>query len=104
MVFQCSNIREVPREVLKTAASDLANVNARKTMFDPYILIICFCLRYPCCRSILQSHEDLVGRDFAVCDAPHMFLSRKAIVKFVLLVMLSVCFPHDRSLLMVTSI
>ena len=37
MVFQCINIRQVPREVLKTAASglgfqplpqDLANVNA----------------------------------------------------------------------------
>ena len=46
MVFQCINIRQVPREVLKTAASglgfqhlprDLANVNAWKTMFDPYI-------------------------------------------------------------------
>ena len=45
MVFQCINIRQVPREVLKTAASglgfqhlprDLANVNAWKTMFDPY--------------------------------------------------------------------
>ena len=44
--FQCINIRQVPREVLKTAASglgfqllprDLANVNAWKTMFDPYI-------------------------------------------------------------------
>ena len=40
------NIRQVPLEVLKTAASclgfqhlprDLANVNAWKTMFDPYI-------------------------------------------------------------------
>ena len=48
MVFQCINIRQVPREVLKTAASclgfkhlprDLANVNAWKTMFDPYIMI-----------------------------------------------------------------
>ena len=45
MDFQCINIRQVPREVLKTAASglgfqnlpgDLANVNAWKTMFDPY--------------------------------------------------------------------
>ena len=45
MVFQCINIRQVPREVLKTAAFglgfqhfplDLANVNAWKTMFDPY--------------------------------------------------------------------
>ena len=46
MVFQCFNIRQVPREGLKTAASsldfqylprDLANVNAWKPMFDPYI-------------------------------------------------------------------
>ena len=45
MVFQCINIRQVPREVLKTAASglgfqqlprDLTNVNAWKNMFDPY--------------------------------------------------------------------
>ena len=45
-LFQCINIRQVPWEVLKTAASglgiqhlpwDLANVNAWKTMFDPYI-------------------------------------------------------------------
>ena len=45
MVFQCINICQVPSEVLKTAASglgfqhlpqDLANVNAWKTMFDPY--------------------------------------------------------------------
>ena len=44
-VFQCINIRQVPWEVLKTAASslgfqqlprDLANVIALKTMFDPY--------------------------------------------------------------------
>ena len=46
MVFQCADIRQGPSEVLKTAASglgfqhlprDLANVNAWKTMFDPYI-------------------------------------------------------------------
>ena len=46
MVFQCTNIRQVPWEVLKTEAEglgfqhlprDLANVNAWKTMFDPYI-------------------------------------------------------------------
>ena len=48
MVFQCINIRQVPWEVLKTAASglgfqhlprDLANVNVWKTMFDPYMHI-----------------------------------------------------------------
>ena len=46
MVFQCINIRQVPWEVLKTAAfglgfqhlpRDVANVNAWKTMFGPYI-------------------------------------------------------------------
>ena len=45
MVFQSNNIRKVPSEVLKTATSglgfqhlsrNLANVNAWKTMFDPY--------------------------------------------------------------------
>ena len=46
MVFQCINIRHVPWEVLKTSAfglsfqhlpRDLANFNAWKNMFDPYI-------------------------------------------------------------------
>ena len=46
MVFRCINIRQVPKEVLKTKAfglglqhlpQDLANVNAWKNMFDPYI-------------------------------------------------------------------
>ena len=45
MVFQCINIRQVPWEVLNTAAfglgfqhllRDLTNVNIWKTMFDPY--------------------------------------------------------------------
>ena len=45
MVFQYINICQVPREMLKTEAvglgfqhlpRDLANVNAWKTMFDPY--------------------------------------------------------------------
>ena len=48
MVFKCINIRQVPQEVLKIEAEgigfqhlprDLANVNAWKTMFDPYIHI-----------------------------------------------------------------
>ena len=44
MGFQCINIRQVPKEVLKTEACfqhlprDLANFNAWKTMFDPYII------------------------------------------------------------------
>ena len=46
MIFQCINIRQVPWGVLKTASfglgfqhlpRDLANVNAWKNMFDPYI-------------------------------------------------------------------
>ena len=46
MVFQFINIRQVPWEVLKTETEgrgfqhiprDLANVNAWKIMFDPYI-------------------------------------------------------------------
>ena len=46
MVFQYINICQVPREMLKTSAyglgfqhlpRDLANVNAWKSMFDPYI-------------------------------------------------------------------
>ena len=48
MVFKYINIRQVHWEVLKTAAfglgfqhlpRDLANVNAWKTMFDPYSVI-----------------------------------------------------------------
>ena len=50
MVFQCINIRQVPWEMLKTAAfglgfqnlpRDLAIVNVCKTMFDPYIACRC---------------------------------------------------------------
>ena len=46
IIFQCINVCQVPREMLKTSAFglgfqhhpwDLANVNAWKTMFDPYI-------------------------------------------------------------------
>ena len=46
MIFQYINVCPVPREMLKTEAyglgfqhlpRDLANVNAWKTMFDPYI-------------------------------------------------------------------
>ena len=46
MFFEYINIRQVPWEVLKTAAfglgfqhlpQDLANVNTWKTMFDPHI-------------------------------------------------------------------
>ena len=40
MVFQCINIRQVPLEVFglgfQHLPRDLANVNAWKTMFDPY--------------------------------------------------------------------
>ena len=58
--FSCINIRQVPREVLKTEAGgrgfqhlprDLANVNVlKKNMFDRYYYIktenICYILRY----------------------------------------------------------
>ena len=49
MVFQYINICQVPREMLKTSAygldfqhlpRDLANVNAWKSMFDPYINVL----------------------------------------------------------------
>ena len=48
MIFQYINVCPVPREMLKTSAyglgfqhlpRDLANVNAWKTMFDPYNII-----------------------------------------------------------------
>ena len=48
MVFESINIRQVTWEVLKTAAfglgfqhlpRDLVNINAWKTMFDPYITL-----------------------------------------------------------------
>ena len=62
MVFQCINIRQVAWEVLKTAAFglgfqhfplDLANVNARKIMFDPYIetYLICFQFNFSSSKS-----------------------------------------------------
>ena len=39
MVFQCINIRQVPWEVLKTAAEGpLGMLMHEKPMFDPYIL------------------------------------------------------------------
>ena len=69
--FQCFNICQVPWEVLKTAAfglgfqhlpRDLANVNAWKTIFDPYT-IECF------------NGEQMPGWDFALVqdDAnPHI--------------------------------
>ena len=40
MVFQCINIRQVPWDEgrgFQHLPRDLANVNARKNMFDPYI-------------------------------------------------------------------
>ena len=49
MIFQYINVCPVPREMLKTSAyglgfqqlpRDLANVNAWKTMFDPYIVVL----------------------------------------------------------------
>ena len=68
MVFQCINIRQVPREGLKTAASglgfqhlprDLANVNAWKTMFDPYIVLLFVLLL--CLVGPIWHRDHLVG-------------------------------------------
>ena len=66
MVLQCINIRQVPWEVLKTAAfglgfqhlpRDLANVNEWKTMFDPYIASsFMFHLEHVIKRKRLSSH------------------------------------------------
>ena len=38
MIFQCINIRQIPREVLKPAASDMHEKCMKKKMFDPYIV------------------------------------------------------------------
>ena len=73
MVFQCINIRQVPWEVLKTAGfglgfqhlpRDLANVNAWKIMFDPYITVtlrvwIKMKLRYSFLFSFFVSKDNL---------------------------------------------
>ena len=65
MVFQWINIRQVPWEVLKISPSglgfkhlprDLANVNAWKTMFDPYIESTTACARVQCETSAWPSH------------------------------------------------
>ena len=55
IVFQCINVCQVPRELLKTSAfglgfqhppRDLKNVNVWKTMFDPYIGIPVICVAF----------------------------------------------------------
>ena len=57
--FRCINVCQVPRELLKTSAfglgfqhlpRDLANVNAWKTMFDPYIDVALFAHCVTCMR------------------------------------------------------
>ena len=57
MVFQSIYIRQVPWKVLKTAAfgfqhfpRELANVNAWKNMFDPYIAVYSLAHRGPICE------------------------------------------------------
>ena len=66
MIFQCINIRQVPRELLKTAAyglgfqylpRDLANVNAWKTMFDPYSEVSKDVLRPPYNSYMLEKRD-----------------------------------------------
>ena len=68
MVFQCINIRQVPWEVLKTAAfglcfqrlpRDLANVNIWKTMFDPYTqpYLLQLCLSHYLVSQLYMSYD-----------------------------------------------
>ena len=73
MVFQCINIRQVPWEVLKTAAfglsfqhlpQDLANVNAWKAMFDPCIIISDYKVTQ------LLSQPVLIIQFFYICTCP----------------------------------
>ena len=77
MVFQCINICQVPREVLKTAAFglgfqylpwDLANANAWKTMFDPYISKH---PDHPRSLSGIRRHQESLP-----CDIRHWFLEQ----------------------------
>ena len=72
MVFQCINVRQVPREVLKTAASglgfqhlprDLANVNAWKTMFDPYNNRLSSCVTKFLIYNVLQNRAIMFRDD-----------------------------------------
>ena len=78
MVFQCINsinIRQVPREVLKTEAGglgfqdlprDLAKINAWKTMFDPYIKVYALsedlakCVHLRCLISLRYTHNPTI--------------------------------------------
>ena len=62
MIFQYINVYPVPREMLKTSAyglgfqhlpRDLANVNAWKTMFDPYIV---------CIRNIISTASNIMNK------------------------------------------
>ena len=100
MVFQCIYIRQVPREVLKTAASglgfqslprDLANVNAWKAMFDPYNATIStlqkWCESFLCFRYIVNPLL-LAGKKFDVrcymliaSTAPYLVLFRHGFVR-----------------------
>ena len=74
MIFQCIDIRQVPWEVLKTAAfslgfqhlpRDLANVNAWKTMFDPYNKDPFYVFYHLFCRMI-RNHKILSSLQMAV--------------------------------------
>ena len=73
MIFQYINLCPVPREMLKTSAyglgfqhlpRDLANVNAWKTMFDPYnmtfIIDIVFSIISTCVRLVLPTSDPCV--------------------------------------------
>ena len=98
MIFQCINIRQVPWEVLKTAAFglgfqhlplDLANVNAWKTMFDPYSKGRDDTLRKP--RMIL------ICTVFACSKAPFWFLTTYTSCSYYTVSTKSVCFSIYRS-------
>ena len=83
MVFQYINICQVPREMLKTSAyglgfqhlpRDLANVNAWKTMFDPYIKIQIY---------IMQEHYFLFPRKNVKSFCSAKASKNKLVIDFV---------------------
>ena len=89
--FSCINIRQVPREVLKTEAKDrsfqhlprdLANVNALKNMFDRYYCIktinICYISHYFLHYYVLPFHRCLVNIIYMdyVCSRAGQYTSR----------------------------
>ena len=78
MFFQCINIRQVPWEVLKTMAfglgfqhlpRDLANVNAWKTMFDPYTETVIGDNKKALCNKVKHSQMlNSVSNEIYTCE------------------------------------